>query len=254
MKKVSWYSRASADQRALITVVTVVATLTMPAQLRLTAQEQPQQKQEQHTNTLATANYNFLIASGFLCDPNDSTPCPAVARAGDGETVEISGAGTLDVTRTSVAAAGAFTEKSPNGYVITTGVWTATGLVSFDSYGIAPAALLRDYPQFRALGALPMGKMMPGPIASMMAGPIAAGGLGVIRIRLLPDAGSPTDAVLRVNCAKGKVPEGEQSDGVRLTITGGPVFDEQVSGRAVFLLQRPVANFPWRNSAAPSGK
>ena len=27
------------------------------------------------------ANYNFLIASGFLCDPNDSTTCPAVARA-----------------------------------------------------------------------------------------------------------------------------------------------------------------------------
>ncbi len=121
--------------------------------------------------------------------------------------------------------------------------------MSFESYGLAPGALQRDYPQFRALGALPIGKM-PGPMAAMMAGPVAAGGLAVIRIRLLPDAGSPTDALLRVNCARGKVPEGAQSDGVRLTITAGPVFDEQVSGRTVFLLQRPMPNLAWKQAAA----
>jgi hypothetical protein len=101
--------------------------------------------------------------------------------------------------------------KSPDGYIVTTGVWTATGLQSFESYGIAPGALLRDYPQFRTFGAFSKGDfvkpgpMMAGPMASMMAGPlagpIAAGGMAVIRIRLLPDAGSPADAVLQVNCA-----------------------------------------------------
>jgi hypothetical protein len=88
----------------------------------------------------------------------------------------------------------------------------------------------------------------------MMAGPVAAGGLAVIRIRLLPDAGSPTDAILRVNCARGKVPAEEQSDGVRLTITGGPVFDEQVSGRTVFLLQRPMPNFAWKQATGSQGQ
>jgi hypothetical protein len=52
--------------------------------------------------------------------------------------------------------------------------------------------------------------------------------------------------MLQVNCAKGKVPAGEQSDGVQLTITGGPEFDEEISGRALFLLQRPGPNFEWK--------
>ena len=95
-------------------------------------------------NTLAAANYNLRIASAFLCDPSDSTTCPAAARAANGESIEISGAGTLSAASKSVTAAGAFTVKNPNGYILTIGVWTATGLVSFESYGIVPGALLRD--------------------------------------------------------------------------------------------------------------
>jgi hypothetical protein len=66
------------------------------------------------------------------------------------------------------------------------------------------------------------GFMKGGPMRMLRAGPLAAGGLAVVRIRLLPDAGSPQDALLRVNWAKGKVPEEEQTDGVKLTIIGGP--------------------------------
>ena len=246
--------------------IVALAVLAIPAQLRLAAQDQPQppqqvqQKAETPRFSPATANYNFLIASAFLCDPSDSTTCPAVARAANGETIEISGAGTLGTANKSVTAAGAFTVKSPNGYVVTTGVWTATGLVSFEPYGIAPGALLRDYPQFRTLGAFPgkgglmePGLMMAGPMGpigpmGLMTGPLAAGGLAVIRIRLLPDAGSPRDAVLQVNCAKGKVPEGRPGDGVRLAITGGPEFEEQLGGRTVFLLRRPGPNFAWKQA------
>jgi hypothetical protein len=264
MKAVKWDGQILAD-------IVALAVLAIPAQLRLAAQDQPQppqqvqQKAETPRFSPATANYNFLIASAFLCDPSDSTTCPAVARAANGETIEISGAGTLGTANKSVTAAGAFTVKSPNGYVVTTGVWTATGLVSFESYGIAPGVLLRDYPQFRSLGPFGMGGptmpgAMVGPMASPMlgpmgfmagptglfSGPLAAGGLALIRIRLLPDAGSPTDAVLQVNCAKGKVPEGRPGDGIRLAVTGGPEFDEQLGGRTVFLLRRPGPNFAWR--------
>ena len=247
------------DQRVLTTVVTVIALLAITARLGLSAQDQPQSKKDRPGYTVATANYNFLIASGFLCDPDDSTPCPAVARASNGETIEINGAGTLGLAGKSVTAAGAFIEKTPAGAIVNTGVWTATGLVSFESYGIAPRALLLDYPKLRTLGLFPMGKgmtpgPMAGPMASLMAGPIAAGGLAVIRIHLLPDAGSPVDALLRVNCAKGKVPSEEQSDGVRLTITGGTVFDEEVSGRTVFLLQRPMPNFASKQAAGSQGQ
>ncbi len=241
------------DRRGLITVLTLVATLAIPVGFRLAAQDQSQARTELPPPTLAMANYNFLIGSGLLCDWDHSTACPAVARADNGETIEISGAGTLNLADKSVTAAGAFTEKNPTGEIIvTTGVWTATALVSFQSYGFAPGALQVDYPKLRAFGSSPMGfGKRAGPTAAMMAGPMAAGGLAVIRIRLLPDTGSPRDAVLQVNCAKGNVPQDQPRDGVKLAIAGGgPEFDEQVSGRTVFLLQRPGINSAWKGSTA----
>lgn len=237
----------------LLEVIAVIAMLVVPVQLQQ-AQDQPEPKQNPPPFNLATADYNFLIASGFLCDPDHSHGCPAVAQAGGGESIEMSGAGTLSLAGNSVTGAGAFTEKSASGHIVATGVWTAIALVSFQSYGLAPGALLRDYPGLRAVGTFTKGDpraprpMMPGPMANWMFGPLATGGLAVIRIRMLPDAGTPTDAVLRVNCARGKVPEDEQSDGVRLTITGGPTFDQQVSGNTVFLLRRPEREVPGKNS------
>ena len=234
----------------------VMAVLAVPAQLPQAAQDHPQPKQDPSSFTLATADYNFLIASGFLCNPNHSGDCPAVAQAANGESVEISGAGTLSLAAHSVTASGSFTEKSPNGDIVTTGVWTATALVSFQSYGLAPGALLRDYPELRTIGAFAKGgsktpgPIMASPMANLMAGPLAAGGLAMIRMRMLPDAGSPREALLRINCAKGKVPEDEQSDSVQLTITGGPAFENQVSGKAVFLLRRPMPELASKDSAA----
>jgi hypothetical protein len=238
----------------LTKTVIVTALLAFLPQLVVCGQGQSQPRQASPRSTLTTASYNFLIASGFLCDPASSDDCPAVAQAGDGETMEITGAGTLNLAKKSVTAAGTFTQKTSAGAMMITGVWTATGLVSFQFYGIAPFALLRDYPQLRTLGMFPMGGpmmfMRAGPMASWMAGPLAAGGLAVINIRLLPDAGSPQAALLRVNCAKGKVPEYAQADGIRLAITGGPSFNQQVNGRTVFLLQRPMPNFAWKRAAA----
>ena len=94
-------------------------------------------------------DYIILVASGFLCDSGDSSACPAVVKSADGESYEMSGAGTLAPQSKSVTAAGTFTQKSPNGVVLETGVWVASELVSFDSYGIAPGALMREG---RALG------------------------------------------------------------------------------------------------------
>jgi hypothetical protein len=186
---------------------------------------------------LAAANYNFLIASGFLCGPSGADDCPAMAETADRKRlVKLSGAGTLSAADKSASAAGSFAEITPAGQIMVTGVWTATGVVSFQPYGIAPFELQRDYPRLRTAGMLGMrGPAMPR-MAGPLRGPLAAGGLAVIRIRLLPDAGAPQDAVLRINCAKGKVPPEEPSDGFKLAITGGPSFDVPVRGRTVFLL------------------
>jgi hypothetical protein len=189
----------------------------------------------ERTQQLAPLITTFLIASGFLCDPNDSTTCPAVARSATGEAIEISGAGTLALSNQYVTAAGAFVEKSATWEVVTSGVWTAVSLLGFESYGISPGALLPGYRRSRAFRLLPMG-------LAMMAGPIAAGGLAQIRVQLLPDADSPKTALLNITCANGHVPCSRSIDGISVAIDGsGPTFEEKVSGRTVFLLRRGPA-------------
>jgi len=182
------------------------------------------------------ADYIVLIASGFLCDSGDSSACPAVVKSAEGASYELSGAGTLALQSKSVTAAGTFTHKSTDGVVLETGVWVASELVSFDSYGIAPGALTREG---RALGPPRFGpKRLP-----MLSGPMPAGGRAVLRIRLLPVSGFAKNATLQVNCALGRVPDEHPTEGIRLAFErGGVEFDEEVSGRALFLLTRPGAS------------
>jgi len=167
-------------RRIAITLITASAALFIPAH-RLPAQSQATQKQAPFGFDLATANYNFLIASGFLCGPNNSDDCPAMAETADRKTIEISGAGTLSLARKSATAAGSFAERTATGQIVSTGVWTATELVSFQPYGIAPFELQRDYPQLRTVGMFGMHRgsslnspatmpLMPGPLR----GPLAA--------------------------------------------------------------------------------
>jgi hypothetical protein len=182
------------------------------------------------------SNYIFLLASGFLCDPGDSSTCPAMAKANQGDSYELSGAGMFDAQNKSVKAAGTYTHKSPNGNVLEMGVWLANELASFDSYGAAPGALPH---KGLAFGTAPFGpRRLP-----MSPGPMPTGGLAVFRISLLPMSGPSRTAVLQVNCALGKVPDEHPVEGIRLAFEGGGApFDEEVSGRTLFVLTRPGAS------------
>ena len=178
-------------------------------------------------------SYILLAGSGFLCDSADSSACPAVVQSANGESYEIRGAGTLAPQSKSVTAAGTFTHKSTDGVVLGEGVWIATELVSFDSYGIAPGALRREG---RALGPPQFGPMRMG----MFSGPMAAGGRAVFRIRLMPVSGFAKTATLEVNCPLGKAPDERPTEGIRLRFEGsGGEFDQEISGRSLFLLTRP---------------
>jgi hypothetical protein len=178
-------------------------------------------------------NYIFLVASGFLCDPGDSATCPATVKSANGDSYEMSGAGTFNTQSKSVKVTGTFTHRSSNGNVLETGVWIATDLVSFDSYGVAPHALLQKGAAFRSP---PFGPKRP-PIPS---GPIPTGGLAVFRIRLLPMQGASTTAVLQANCALGDVSHERSVEGIRLTVEkNGAEFSLEVSGRVMFLSMRP---------------
>ena len=184
----------------------------------------------------SSASYTFLVGAGFLCDPPDSAPCPAVVKSSSGDSYEISGAGTFATQSKSVTATGTFSHKSSCGMVLETGVWIASELVSFDSYGVAPGALMREG---RALGSLQFGPMR----SRMFSGSVAAGGRAVFHIRLLPMRAGPRSALLQVNCPIGKVSPEHQAEGIRLALEGSGIeFDEEVSGRTLFVLTRPGAS------------
>jgi hypothetical protein len=184
------------------------------------------------------SNYIFLLASGFLCDPGDSSACPATAKGARGDSYEMSGAGTFDPQSKSVKAAGTYTHKSPSGNVLETGVWIANELVSFDSYGVAPNALPR---QGMALGPAAMGlRRMPTVRASM-----PNGGLAVFRIQLLPMSGLSATAMLQVNCALGDVPRERSVEGIRLTLErSNSEYSEEINGRVMFLAMTPGMSTP----------
>lgn len=180
-----------------------------------------------------SSEYIFSLASGFLCDPGDSSSCPAIVKANAGDSYEMSGAGTFDAQSKSVKAAGTYTHKSANGNVLEMGVWLANELVSFDSYGAAPGILPNKGLVF---GPGAMGpKRMP-----MGRGPMPTGGLAVFRILLLPISGPPTTAVMQVNCALGDVPRERSVEGIRLTLErSNSEYSEEINGRVMFLAMTP---------------
>jgi hypothetical protein len=185
-----------------------------------------------------SGDYMFLLASGFLCDPGDSSTCPATVKSANGDSYEMSGAGTFNTQSKSVKVTGTFTHKSSNGNVVETGVWIATDLVSFDSYGIAPNALLQKGAAFHHPPFGPKRPLIP-------SGPMPTGGLAVFRIRLLPMQGASTTAVLQANCALGNVPHERSVEGIRLALEkNGTEFSLEVSGRVMFLSMRPEVSVP----------
>jgi len=177
-------------------------------------------------------SYTFLLASGFLCDPDHAEACPAVAKDANGSTFEMSGAGMFDAQSKSVEAAGTYTHKLPNGNVLETGLWIASELVRFDSYGAAPGALKR---QGVAFGPAPFGprRML------MSSGPMPTGALAVFRIRLLPMSGASKTAVLQVNCALGEVPRERSVEGIRLKLERNDTeYTQEAGGRVMILAIR----------------
>ena len=215
-------SRALQNQRLsnrITTCVAVVALVLFPCARLARAQ-----------HSLA---YSFVLGSGFLCDPGDSSTCPATAKATQGDSYEVSGAGTFDAQDKSVKGAGTFTHKGASGHVLEVGVWTASELVSFVPYGVAPTALLREKV---ALGPPQFGPKR----LTKISNPMPTGGLAVFHIILLPMLGPSKTAVLQVNCALGDVPRERSVEGIRLTVEkNGGDFSEEVSGRVMFLLMRP---------------
>lgn len=164
------------------------------------------------TASHAPESLGYLVGTDFLCGL-DPSACPAIARAPNGDTIEITGAGGITTHGKSATGGGTFVHKAPDGSTVAEGVWEATDLMSFQSYGSGAAQGLPE--EFW-------------------------GGRAILRVHLsVPGVGIEAPGVLWVDCLLGdKIPAGA-AEGVRLLVAPGPFgglnFNEEVSGFTVFI-------------------
>jgi hypothetical protein len=145
------------------------------------------------------ATFQYLAGSSFLCG-FFSGACPDVARADNGDTIEISGLGILTIHPKSVGGGGTFIHKDSSGNVLSSGTWTAQELISFVPYLVLPPDNI-------------------------------AGGQALIRVHL----STGFDAILDIDCEIG-APAG-QTEGVTLNIQDVINFNKKVSGITLYIKQ-----------------
>jgi hypothetical protein len=148
-----------------------------------------------------SATFQYLAGGGVICTFFQGA-CPDVARADNGDTVEISGSGILTTKPKSAGGGGTFTWKDSSGNVLASGTWTAQELISFVPYAI----------------------LTPDNIA---------GGEALIRVHL----SSGSDAILTVTCAIGTPPPANRMEGSALNIQDVINFNKKVSGITLYIKQ-----------------
>ena len=161
-----------------------------------------------------TLDYRWLAgegdtALGALCALG-GPPCPNLATASNGDTIEIAGEGTLSVHPKSVTGSGSFKHIFAAGGFVS-GTWEATQLLSFKSYGPNVNAGLP--PEFEA-------------------------GRATISVQLFVGGNQVGSGILQVGCLLGGPKEpGGLFEGVKLSLQGGPNFNKVDPTSTLFILQ-----------------
>lgn len=129
-----------------------------------------------------------------------------VAKAPNGETIEMNGEGVFDGGARTAGGGGTFVHKTPGGDV--GGTYTVTKFIAFQFYG-----------------------------CGFGGNPDLCGGRLLLEVHLVaPDVPAEADGILEINCQIGKHPEGT-SEGIKLNLMGGPNFNKPVSGLTVFIAE-----------------
>ena len=148
------------------------------------------------------AGANSSKPGGFQLCNLAATACPDIARAANGDTVRITGTGTLGVHPKSVSGSGTYNSTNTR---VGSGTWTAVKLLSFKAYGTNDA-------------------VTPG----------ATAGKALIRVQL----SNGKRGVLRITChLPGTTVPGGFHEGVRLAVQGGPNFNKEAGGFTLFIRQ-----------------
>jgi hypothetical protein len=153
----------------------------------------------------STASFHFLVGTGPLCSLATNA-CPDIAMADNGDTVAVTGQGTLTIFPNSVTGGGTFVHMAPDGTVRAMGSWTAIQLMSFRSFG-SSSGLPSNF----------------------------VGGQALMLIQLSVGGTPVHTAVLTVICDVGTPPTGLH-EGIKLAVQDTPFnFNKQVSGFTLFI-------------------
>jgi hypothetical protein len=136
---------------------------------------------------------------------------PNTAQAPNGDSVAITGEGQFSVHPKSVEAEGNFTHTDSEGNVLATGTWTATQLLTYQSYGC--------------------GVVFGTPIP-----PELCGGRVEMRVLLTPDGTNlQIPGILSVFCVIGNKRPSSVEEGVRVVVPGHVNFNEVTGGMNVYI-------------------
>lgn len=149
-------------------------------------------------------NYDFFIGSGPIEEFGR-----VITMAGNGDTIEVRGNGTFSTKPKTVNGGGTFIHRDKNGHILGTGVWTATRLISFTSFG-------------------------SGSVQGLPAN--FEGGQALMQIYIDPDARVPGfDGTIKISCELGHFPSWVH-EGVRVAVRGVPInFNREKSGATLFV-------------------
>ena len=155
------------------------------------------------------SEYVYLIGASStevpLCSL-DPSACPDVAMAPNGNIIDFSGMGTLNVNSKSVTGGGSYTHHFGGSFAVH-GTWTAEKLVSFVEYGCEDLGF---------------------PV-------LACGGQALIKVHIVADGGLfEGDGFLQVDSKIAGFPQSGAGEGVRLLVPGIVNFNQEVSGLTVF--------------------
>src|SRR5919204_855570 len=136
---------------------------------------------------------------------------PNTAQAPNGDQVAITGEGVFSVHPKSVEAEGDFTHTDSAGNVVAAGTWTATRLISYQSYGCGVV----------------FGTPLP---------PNFCGGKIIMRVTLTPEGTTlQIPAILWVYCVIGDKRPSSAEEGVRLNVPGHVNFNHVTGGENVYI-------------------
>jgi hypothetical protein len=136
---------------------------------------------------------------------------PNTAQAPNGDSVAITGEGVFSVHPKTVEAEGEFTHTDSAGNVLATGTWTATQLLSYQSYGCGVV----------------FGTPLP---------PNFCGGKVMMRVLFTPDGTSlQLPGIIWVFCLIGPNPPNSAEEGVRVNVPGIINFNDVTGGENLYI-------------------